>query len=463
MSKTFRSVVGTAALVFAVLFTIVGVAQYWFLHWQLYQETKSDLTEQAENTRDLIAFEDTWNLQSYRQSTEGPPIGLVMAQSGTLIDTQGYLRGMISQVSLPFAVEYDHPVRFLSEVGEDWHLYVHKLRDGVVVLGVRTEIAPEDVGGLFASNVARFGASVGDALNTPTRAIHETLDYAIINENGVLLGALGGIPLKASSPAIAAKPTLIPARQIDNKTYVALLEPVVSKSGQTVGLVSVFEDVTSDQRILRKSAVFNGIVAAVLWVITVVFSAVYLRRVRPSAIPCAQIPFLDESETVEFKSSLRWDYAKQKTSKEIERAIVKTIVGFLNSEAGGTLIIGISDSKEVLGLQSDYASFKSAKADRDGFEQTLRQTLILAVGERRCARWVKTRFCSLQGKELCVVTVAAASEPVFLQEDAGGQLYVRVGNSTRPFGVQEALAYARDRWGGLPRSHTHRPTAPAAG
>src|SRR5690242_9667478 len=85
----------------------------------------------------------------------------------------------------------------------------------------------------------------------------------------------------------------------------------------------------------------TGLWPALLWVITVAFSAAYLRRVRPSAISCAQIPLLDEGETVEFKSSLRWDYAKQKPSKEVERAIVKTVVGFLNSENGGTLIIGI--------------------------------------------------------------------------------------------------------------------------
>ena len=154
---------------------------------------------------------------------------------------------------------------------------------------------------LFASNAARFGASVGEALRTPDRAIHEAIDYAIIDENGVLLCAIGGIPLKVSSPAIPAKPTLTPIRQIDEKMYVALLEPVVSKSGREVGLISVFDDVTSDQHLLRKSAVFNGIVAALLWVITVGFSAAYLRRVRPSAISCAQIPFLDEGETVEFE------------------------------------------------------------------------------------------------------------------------------------------------------------------
>jgi predicted HTH transcriptional regulator len=174
---------------------------------------------------------------------------------------------------------------------------------------------------------------------------------------------------------------------------------------------------------------------------------------------------LDESETVEFKSSLRWDYVQQKPSKELERAIVKAAVGFMNSENGGTLIIGMSDSKEVLGLQPDYTSFKSVKPDRDGFEQAFRQILIAAIGERRCVRWVKTSFCTLLGKELCVVTVAPSSEPVFLEGEAGGQLFVRVGNSTRPFDAKEALAYARDRWGGLamPRWHAHKPIPHPAG
>lgn len=146
-----------------------------------------------------------------------------------------------------------------------------------------------------------------------------------------------------------------------------------------------------------------------------------MSRRTKKAISCAQIPFLNEGETVEFKSSLRWDYAKQKPSKEVERAIVKTVVGFLNSQKGGTLIIGMSDSKEIIGLQPDYSSFKSVKPDRDGLEQVLLQILITSVGERLCARWVKTRFCSLQGRELCVVSVAPAREPVFLDEEDGSK------------------------------------------
>ena len=461
MSTRLRSYVGSAALIFAILFTTVGVGQYWFLRWQLYRETKSDLSDQATDTRDHIAFADGLNLQDYRRWTEAPDTVLVLAQNGTLIDTHGYFRGMVSQVSIPFTFDYDRPVRFLSDVGEDWSLYVHKLRDGMVVLGARKETAPGDIDELFASNAARFGESIEEALHTPDRAIHEAFDWAIINENGFLVSAVGGIPLKASSPAVPSNPTLIPVRQIGDKIYAAFLNPVVSKSGRDVALISVFEDVTSDQRILRESAVFNTIIAALLWIITVTFSAAYLRRLRPNSISCAQISFLDEGETVEFKSSLRWDYDKQRTSKEVERAIVKTVVGFLNSESGGTLIVGISDSKQILGLQPDYATFKSVKPDRDGFEQTLHGIVIAAVGERRCARWIRTRFCSLQGRDLCVVTVAPASEPVFLEEEGRAQLYVRVGNTTRAFNVQEALAYAGDRWGGLAllKWHSRQPAA----
>lgn len=460
MSRRFRSLIGTAALAFALLFTAVGVGQYWFLRWQLHQEDKDDLWDLAEEMRDQIAFGDTWNLQGYRRTTEGPDIYLVIALNGTLIDTHDYLPGMVSQVSLPFVFQYDRPFRFSSDVGEDWNLYVHSLHDGTVVLGSRKEITPEGVDALFSSNAARFGNTISEALRTPERAIHEAFDYAIIDKNGILRWAIGGIPLKASPPAIPAKPILAPVRQVGEKMYAALLYPVVSKARRAVGLISVFEEVTDEQRVLRQSAVFNGIVASVLWVVTVAFSAAYLRRGGPSIISCAQIPLLDEGETVEFKSSLRWDYAKQLPNKEIERAIIKTVVGFLNAENGGTLIIGISDAKEVLGLQPDYSTLKRPDRegpDRDRFEQRLHQILINAIGESRCARWVKTRFCSLNGKDVCVVTVAPSSEPVFPEEEAGAPLYVRVGNSTRPLGPQESLAYARDRWGGglaLPRSHS---------
>jgi hypothetical protein len=56
-----------------------------------------------------------------------------------------------------------------------------------------------------------------------------------------------------------------------------------------------------------------------------------------------------ENDFVEFRSSIRWDYATKKINKTLEHDIAKTIAAFLNSE-GGRLFIGIDDNGSVLGI-----------------------------------------------------------------------------------------------------------------
>ncbi len=69
-----------------------------------------------------------------------------------------------------------------------------------------------------------------------------------------------------------------------------------------------------------------------------------------------------ENKYCEFKSSLRLDIKKGTTEKYIEYTAFKNIAGFLNSE-GGTLIIGVDDDKNILGLEeTDYKTF--SKADK---------------------------------------------------------------------------------------------------
>jgi len=119
MSRSFRSLVGTAALIFAVLFTIVGGGQYWFLRWQLNQKNANYHEATANDLSNQIAFTDHWDLQNYRRTPGAPENYVVLAQNGTLIDESGNsLEAMNTRVSLPFALVYDRPVHFLSDVGE---------------------------------------------------------------------------------------------------------------------------------------------------------------------------------------------------------------------------------------------------------------------------------------------------------------------------------------------------------
>jgi hypothetical protein len=59
-----------------------------------------------------------------------------------------------------------------------------------------------------------------------------------------------------------------------------------------------------------------------------------------------------ENDKLEFKATLRWNIHAERVGKEIEHETLKTIAAFLNSE-GGTLLIGVSDSGEILGLDAD--------------------------------------------------------------------------------------------------------------
>ena len=56
-----------------------------------------------------------------------------------------------------------------------------------------------------------------------------------------------------------------------------------------------------------------------------------------------------ENERVEFKSSIRYDYYRKTTNRDLEVIIAKTITGFMNAK-GGKLIIGVDDDGNVLGL-----------------------------------------------------------------------------------------------------------------
>jgi hypothetical protein len=62
-----------------------------------------------------------------------------------------------------------------------------------------------------------------------------------------------------------------------------------------------------------------------------------------------------ESDEVEFKGSLRWDFKQEIVSKKLEEVIVKSVAAFANAQ-GGTLLIGVDDEGTILGLERDYRS-----------------------------------------------------------------------------------------------------------
>ena len=152
---------------------------------------------------------------------------------------------------------------------------------------------------------------------------------------------------------------------------------------------------------------------------------------------------LDESNKLEFKSTLRWDLKESKVNKALEDVVIKTVAGFMNS-GGGTLLIGVEDNKNVVGLQLDYNTLGSHKT-RDGFENHL-TTLLLGACGKDLSPLLHASFHTVDGKEICKVVVTPSPRPVFLEDGKGKHLYIRTGNSTRELDVKEAVEYVKGRW-----------------
>ncbi|MFN8132084.1 MAG: DUF262 domain-containing protein [Solirubrobacteraceae bacterium] len=167
-------------------------------------------------------------------------------------------------------------------------------------------------------------------------------------------------------------------------------------------------------------------------------------REDSSAIDVAELVDSGESATVEFKSTARFNMHTKDRDPKLELVILKTIAGFANAK-GGTLLIGVTDEGEPIGLDDDLALMK--KPDTDRYQLWLTDLLETAIG-KPAASAVDVSFPPLDGQRVCCVRVSPAVSPVFVNPPGGhgADFYVRVGNSTRQFTSKELLDYQKDRW-----------------
>ncbi len=161
------------------------------------------------------------------------------------------------------------------------------------------------------------------------------------------------------------------------------------------------------------------------------------------AVPTRDLISGDETDTVEFKSTARWNLVESRKDKRMEDAVVKTIAAFLNAE-GGTLLVGVNDSRKPLGLSHDYQVVKPQNGD--GLVNWLTTHLIGAMRHTAVSR-TRARVESVDGVEVCRVDVARSSEPVLARISTKEEIfYVRMNNSTRVLPEIEVEEYVRAHW-----------------
>jgi len=149
-----------------------------------------------------------------------------------------------------------------------------------------------------------------------------------------------------------------------------------------------------------------------------------------------------ENEKLEIKSTLRFDLREESVNKKLEFVIAKTISAFLNSD-GGTLIIGVDDDGNILGLEKDMKTL--SKQNIDGFELHLRQVIKKYLGEN-FEKYLKISFSKIDDKEVCIIKISKSGNPVFVTFGGNESFFVRNGNSSIPKNRKEQSEYEKLHW-----------------
>lgn len=155
-----------------------------------------------------------------------------------------------------------------------------------------------------------------------------------------------------------------------------------------------------------------------------------------------------ENSAVEFKTTLRWDMRENKINKKLEEVIMKTLGAFSNAK-GGTLIMGVTDDLEVIGLNHDYRTLKDGT--KDEFELHLRNLVVKTYGVEFATNNISVTFPVVEDQEICLVEVKAGLTPVYTEvTDKNGnkskKFYVRSGNSSQEMGITELASYVNNRF-----------------
>jgi hypothetical protein len=154
-----------------------------------------------------------------------------------------------------------------------------------------------------------------------------------------------------------------------------------------------------------------------------------------------------ESADLEFKSSLRWGYKEAALNPKLEDVIMKSIAAFSNRD-GGTLIIGVDDEGEILGLENDYISLNGTK---DEFELHLRNLVNKNFGPSFATSNIGITFPISDDGEVCQVDIKRALKPQYLKvKDKNGnksqKFHVRSGNSSMELPLSEVSSYVQSRF-----------------
>ncbi|WP_048130357.1 MULTISPECIES: helix-turn-helix domain-containing protein [unclassified Methanosarcina] len=150
-----------------------------------------------------------------------------------------------------------------------------------------------------------------------------------------------------------------------------------------------------------------------------------------------------ESKKLEFKSTLRMNLITEKPDWNIEHAVLKTIIAYLNTD-GGILLVGVSNSGEVLGIKKD--GFPNEDKFLLHFKQLIKQHIGLNY-----APMIEYTLVPVNGKKVLEIDCKKSDKAVFLNPNKNNEeFYIRIGPSSERLTGSKLIEYVNRQYNGKP-------------
>jgi hypothetical protein len=154
---------------------------------------------------------------------------------------------------------------------------------------------------------------------------------------------------------------------------------------------------------------------------------------KATLISVAELLAAGESDGVEFKSTLRTNLHTHQP--DIHLSALKTIAGFLNAR-GGTLVIGVDDDGNVLGLNAD------AFPNEDKMGLHLVNLIRDRIGEIFIP-YVHPHFEDQDGQRVLIIRCEKGPKPAFVKDGSVHRFYVRGANATAELSGNSVTDYVK--------------------
>lgn len=173
-----------------------------------------------------------------------------------------------------------------------------------------------------------------------------------------------------------------------------------------------------------------------------------LEAIRTARADIERLLASDESAKLEFKASLRTPVDSPRSEdkrsvgergRALEREAIETLAAFLNTD-GGTLVIGVTDDREIIGIEVDYPRVRPKS--RDGWRLTFDNLVTYELGAE-VMKCIDLQLQPWSGHTIAVIRCSPREEPTWV----GDELYVRRTASTKMLSTRHAVAWWRERWG----------------